>query len=1118
MKSLFEVLGFCQGNKRQGRLLLAVSLILWSVLAACGAGPNPKTAAYSPLGEPEEGLYMVIDLSEGPDATNYPVTYLDAMPVGGWSDEYKTDKLVMRKIPSGTFIIGSPEGELGRFDDEKQYPITLTHDFYIGVFEVTQRQWELVMENRPSNFNNNDHYQTRPVEQVSYYDIRENPDNSPITPNWPQSEQVHADSFMGRLREKTALATFDLPTEAQWEYACRAGTTTALNSGKNLTDGYECPNMSEVGRYWYNGGSDSSQDSTPLEGTALAGSYLPNVWGLYDMHGNVYEWCLDWYGERTSNTEDPDGAWGGLFRLLRGGGTGRPANYCRSAIRDVGVPGIRDRLAGFRVAVTLPISLYDLTVLNGSGGGAYAAGTQIIVEADAAPAGQVFRGWTVSPEEADLGTLFDADSSSTTVTMPAQDVTMTAHFGFPPEEGLYMVVDLSDGPDAADYPVTYLDTVPLGGWSDEYKTDKLVMRKITAGSFAMGSPDNELGRFNHETQHPVTQSRDFYMGVFEVTQRQWELVMGNRPSYFNNNDHYPMRPVEQVSYCDIRENPDSSEITPNWPKSRQVHADSFMGRLRAKTGLSTFDLPTEGQWEYACRAGTTTSLNSAKNLTDNEECPNMSEVGRYQYNGGLGSSQGSTPSAGTALAGSYLPNAWGLYDMHGNVFEWCLDWYGTYPGSVNDPAGMASGSDRIARGGCWSFNARRCRSAHRYFGSPARRINNTGFRVAMSLPTSEAAVYRFWSPRYNGHFFTISEGEKDHIIANLQHDWSYEGIAYYAFNEPVLGAVPLYRFWSGRYNGHFFTISENEKDHIKANLQRDWSYEGIAYYVYPADGESRTAVHRFWSDRYKHHFYTTSVGERDNIIANLQRDWTYEGIAYYVPLVGTTTQSAAASSDNFPELAHVVGAMERVDIVFAADDAMALPVAGEQYHVSGSTSAMAAAVTEVLQDGTTFPLHYCTAPLVVTLHNDLTGEERLLLDGVAAAGVTVSDINPEQNYWLEVALSDQADCASVALHRSSFVRQVAQPDALDVDLLTATTTAGTGVGAPVERIIVPSVVGSLTVEFYSATLGVIETLEDVSGGEVLEFTLPEWNCWYRIAAWQEDGTPVLSLWLRHQVE
>jgi formylglycine-generating enzyme required for sulfatase activity len=304
----------------------------------------------------------------------------------------------------------------------------------------------------------------------------------------------------------------------------------------------------------------------------------------------------------------------------------------------------------------------------------------------------------------------------------------------PTESGLYMVVDLAGGPSATSYPVSYLSVVPSGGWTDTDRTTTLVMRKIPAGTFIMGSPTNELGRTDNETQHTVTLTQDFYIGVFEVTQKQWELVMGNNPSSFTSATTYASRPVENVSYYDIRENPNNSAITPNWPQSSQVHADSFMGKLRAKTGLTTFDLPTESQWEYACRAGTTTALNSGKNLTATGNCSNMAEVGRYLRNGGSGSTKNGDTSVGTATVGSYLPNAWGLYDMHGNVWEWCLDWYGAYPGSVQDPLGAASGSYRVNRGGGWISSAFGCRSAYRYYDYPAYRHDFVGFRAALAPP------------------------------------------------------------------------------------------------------------------------------------------------------------------------------------------------------------------------------------------------------------------------------------------------------------------------------------------------------------------------------------------------
>ncbi len=316
----------------------------------------------------------------------------------------------------------------------------------------------------------------------------------------------------------------------------------------------------------------------------------------------------------------------------------------------------------------------------------------------------------------------------------------------------YLVVDLSGGPSAAKYPVTHLKAVPAGGWADEYKTKKMVLRHVPAGTFLMGSPPGELGRYVSEAQHQVTLSRGYYIGVFEVTQKQWERVMGDWPSYFNNASHRDSRPVEQVSYNDVRGPravvaPDHPFVIPRigsddmrgpaagagWPLNNSVEATSFLGRLRARTGQA-FDLPTEAQWEYACRAGTGTSLNCGKNLTNTRLDADMTELGRYWYNGGSGFTQKGSTALATAEAGSYRPNAWGLYDMHGNVWEWCLDWYGAYPGAAaSDPQGASSGTHRVDRGGSWSSDAYGCRSADRDFDNPDYRTFLIGFRVVLPL-------------------------------------------------------------------------------------------------------------------------------------------------------------------------------------------------------------------------------------------------------------------------------------------------------------------------------------------------------------------------------------------------
>lgn len=275
---------------------------------------------------PQSKIYLVVDLSGGPGAKNFPVSYLDDIPEGGWTEEYKTTKLVLRRIDQGTFIMG-PVHETVITMWEYPRKVAISTPFYAGVFQVTQEQYRLVTGSSPSRFFGD----MRPVDSVSYDMIRGVDKGA----RWPQSNEVDDDSFIGILRAKTNL-TFDLPTEAQWEYACRAGTQTALNNGKELTSFDYCKNMDEVGRY---DGNKNDGKGGYKEHTVV-GMYRPNAWGLYDMHGNVWESCLDWHldwEKREPNLPpvvDPLGPEKpprvGNARVMRGGAYYTYALYCRS--------------------------------------------------------------------------------------------------------------------------------------------------------------------------------------------------------------------------------------------------------------------------------------------------------------------------------------------------------------------------------------------------------------------------------------------------------------------------------------------------------------------------------------------------------------------------------------------------------------------------------------------------------------------------------------------------------------------------------------------------------------------------------------------------------------------
>ncbi len=302
---------------------------------------NAGALAFPADGE-DETLYAVVDLSGGPNALSYPVRYTNTAPDLN-DDTCRTTELWLRKIPAGTFMMGSPSDELGYEGFEIRHEVTLTDDYYIGVFECTQKQWELVMGSNPSQYKGD----CRPVERVSYDMIRGTGEQAGA--GWPTyGHAVDLTSFMGKLQGKTGLL-FDLPTVAQWEYACRAGTTTALNSGKNLltAEDEEDANMNEVGRNKYN---QSDRKGGYSQHTKV-GSYLRNAWGLYDMHGNESEWCLDWLGNYSMAMVNPTGPNTGTSRMLKGGDFHTFGKWGRASVYFNSLPSTQ--VSGFRI-VFLP--------------------------------------------------------------------------------------------------------------------------------------------------------------------------------------------------------------------------------------------------------------------------------------------------------------------------------------------------------------------------------------------------------------------------------------------------------------------------------------------------------------------------------------------------------------------------------------------------------------------------------------------------------------------------------------------------------------------------------------------------------------------------------------------
>jgi len=246
-------------------------------------------------------------------------------------------------------------------------------------------------------------------------------------------------------------------------------------------------------------------------------------------------------------------------------------------------------------------------------------------------------------------------------------------------------------------------------------TDTFV--RVDGGTFTMGSPAAEPGHYEDETQHWVTVS-SFYMGKYPVTQKEYEKVMGTNPSYFKG----PNLPVERVSwfdaadYCNKRSQKEG--LTPAYTISGQ-------GDNRTVTwdrNANGYRLPTEAEWEYACRAGTTTPFSTGNNITVTQA--------NYDGNSPYNNNTKGLYREKTTEVGSFAANPWDLYDMHGNVCEWCWDWYGSYSSEAQtDPAGAAAGANRVMRGGSWGSSAGSARSAYRNGYSPAGRDGSIGFRV-----------------------------------------------------------------------------------------------------------------------------------------------------------------------------------------------------------------------------------------------------------------------------------------------------------------------------------------------------------------------------------------------------
>jgi len=273
----------------------------------------------------------------------------------------------------------------------------------------------------------------------------------------------------------------------------------------------------------------------------------------------------------------------------------------------------------------------------------------------------------------------------------------------------YMVVDLSSGPSGSSFAVSYTNQPPSGGWTEEHMLQKLVLRRIDPGTFQMGSPASDVEHVANETYHKVALTKPYYLSVFELTGKQYSLIRGGdlqdtKPvaETLGVIRGFDMGTADQSAtlgyYSTTMQIVQKQARSANcWPASDSVDGNSVIGRLRSKTSLK-FDLPTEAQWEFACRAGATTPLYIG---LDN------SEMNRAKISG-----TPKTDPSGSHLiyVGNYQPNSWGLYDMNGNIGEWCLDIYCENLGdsSVSDPRG---GAVKYSQVDAWSHSQQLAQSS-----------------------------------------------------------------------------------------------------------------------------------------------------------------------------------------------------------------------------------------------------------------------------------------------------------------------------------------------------------------------------------------------------------------------
>jgi formylglycine-generating enzyme required for sulfatase activity len=612
-----------------------------------------------------------------------------------WRVKDTATQMEMLLIPPGSFQMGCCE----EYESSYSLPhtVTITEAFYLGRFEVTQAQWQAQTGSNPSTFQYpstqvpSSQVSLRPVETVSWDMI------------------AGSAGFLSRTG-------FRLPTEAEWEFAYRAGTTTEFHGFTGYPNGTNDDELaSRIAWYRGPGLCGTGCQTRPVGGKA------GNGFGLHDMGGNVLEWVNDWHSANyyaSSPPLNPSGPLTGTARTLRGGSWySKFPNQVGSYVRGPEFPSSTHFDLGFRVArsVRLPLSaVFPKSGLTTGGSIITLSGSDLLGTSAIRIGGVEALNITV------------VDSTTVTAVTP------------PGSSGLKsIVVTTPDGEAVLRDSFTYVDVqvpswatlieaVPdptvvwdpalraaLGdtglAWKVRDKGTNVEMMLIPPGVFQMGcSPSNQSSCGSEEYPvHLVTLSNAFYLSRFEVTQLQWQAIMGSNPSFFKSEStEVPLsqvlhRPVERVSWNMIS------------------GADGFL----ARTG---FRLPSEAEWEFAFRGGSSAAhpgyLGAPSGWSDDTL---VRDIAWYSSN----SVDQTRPVGGKA------GNGFGLHDMGGNVWEWVGDWYGANYYAVSpplNPPGPSVGSLRLLRGGSWTQPPGAMRASTRVGYSPSDAYLSVGFRVARS--------------------------------------------------------------------------------------------------------------------------------------------------------------------------------------------------------------------------------------------------------------------------------------------------------------------------------------------------------------------------------------------------